>query len=158
MKRPAIVIVSFLLLAGAIFILPSQFSPEKRLRAAHASLLDAMRDASRPRMARILADDYKDGWGLTKSEAIGLAIQVNQQFVSIEMEVASLQTTVTGRTARTELTISLRGHGSAGADTIREKVSRLKVPFVLEWRRESWTPWSWKLVSVSQPEIRLPKE
>ena len=158
MKRPAIVILSFLLLAGAIFILPSQFSAEKRLRAAHASLLDAVRDASRPRMARILADDYKDGWGMNKSEAIGLAIQVNQQFLTLEMEVKGLEMAVTDKTAKTQLTVNLRGGGSAGADAVREKVAHLKVPFVLEWRRESWTPWSWKLVSVTQSEIRLPKE
>ncbi len=33
------------------------------------------------------------------------------------------------------------------------RTEELKSDFVFAWYKENWKPWSWKLVSVAQPEI-----
>lgn len=49
--------------------------------------------------------------------------------------------------------LAIRGRGTAVGEMIFSRVGALQDDFVFAWRKENWKPWSWKLVSVAQPEI-----
>jgi len=153
MRRIILIGTSLVALGAVVLFLARAFSSEIRLRAAHAALLEAVRDASRSRLARHLAADYHDSWGQEKAEAIDHAVEAARQFIAMRLEVASLELDMRGRTATARLTVVLDGQGTAGAAVIRNRVARLRTPFVLTWRRESWSPWSWKLVSLAHDEL-----
>ncbi len=51
--------------------------------------------------------------------------------------------------------MQIAGSGSEFAPEIVERVNSLTEPFVLHWRRESWRPWDWKLVRVSNPGLEI---
>ena len=48
--------------------------------------------------------------------------------------------------------------GGDYAPEVIERVNRLTKPFELHWRHESWRPWDWKLVQVSNPALELRDE
>ena len=149
---------SLVALGAVVLFLARAFSPSVRLRAAHAALLEAVRDASRSRLARHLAVDYHDSWGQDRTEATDHAVEAARQFLAMRLEVASLESDIRGRTATTRLTVVLDGQGTAAAAVIRQRVARLRTPFVLTWRKESWSPWSWKLVALAHDELEIDAE
>jgi hypothetical protein len=52
--------------------------------------------------------------------------------------------------------VKLQGSGTDFAPEIISRVNSLTEPFVLHWRHESWRPWDWKLVRVSNPALEIP--
>ena len=155
MRRIILIGTSLVVLGALVLLLARAFSPAVRLRAAHAALLEAVRDASRSRLARHLAVDYHDSWGQEKAEAIDHAVEAARQFIAMRIEVATLDLDIRGRTATARLTVVLDGQGTAAAAVIRQRVARLRTPFVLTWRKESWSPWSWKLVALAHDELEI---
>jgi hypothetical protein len=41
---------------------------------------------------------------------------------------------------------------------IKHRVNSLSAPFQLQWRRQSSKPWDWKLVRVSNRELKIDSE
>ncbi len=52
-----------------------------------------------------------------------------------------------------ERQIQGQGRGTAIGEALFSRTDELKSDFVFAWYKENWKPWSWKLVSVAQPEI-----
>jgi hypothetical protein len=67
---------------------------------------------------------------------------------------------LTWRNGSCDLTAHIRVVGSGGplAQFIMEQSAQLTEPFHFQWKKESWKPWGWKLVSVDQPQVEIPDE
>jgi hypothetical protein len=71
------------------------------------------------------------------------------------LEILSEDTTVErrDRDAVISARLRLRGKGNAIGEQIIAGANSLESHFQFAWRRKSWKPWDWKLVSVSQPQF-----
>jgi hypothetical protein len=48
------------------------------------------------------------------------------------------------------------GSGGPIAQFVMQESENLTAPFSFKWRKESWMPWDWALVEVTQPQADLP--
>ncbi|MFM7181382.1 MAG: hypothetical protein ACKO2G_07965 [Verrucomicrobiales bacterium] len=129
--------------------------PEHRLRAKAENLLEALEDADRSDLQKLLDSTYSDPWHDNRDEAIGNAIEASKQFYSLKITPMDYRV-ATG--ADFSGTVSFRprleGDGTPVAPMIRERVDRLDQPFTLTWRRQPWKPWSWTVHRVENPSLK----
>ena len=148
-------------IAGAVILVTVWLywwlQPERQLRRAQGRLIAAVEKRDFDAMARLLAEDYRDRWGHDKAIVVGESRQVFSQFLmlTIERESRSVEMGTQSSIVREKLTIE--GFGGPLAVAAKDAVNALREPFSLSWRRRSWKPWDWELLSVEQPELRLPE-
>ena len=53
--------------------------------------------------------------------------------------------------------IRLEGTPFGVGSSIQRMVNREKSPLTFSWEKESWVPWSWKLVRMDHPELEIPE-
>ena len=102
-----------------------------------------------------LALDYHDDWGHDRALLLSRLRIVLQLFSSLTISVTAPQVTLHPSAATWSATIQLEGAGGEFAPEITGRVNSLTKPFKLHWRHESWRPWDWKLVQVSNPALEL---
>lgn len=103
----------------------------------------------------IVADGYSDRWGFNKESMIDSGRSVFRHFQWIEIR-RSVETWSFGRgSATVTIVLELRGEGNQIATIARDTASEATEPFTFTFRKMGVMPWSWKLVSVEQPQLRL---
>ena len=142
-----------LVLAVVAGWLAFELSPTRRLESAFVRLLDAAEARNWERVGALVAEDYRDDWGLSKPEAISLGLEALQHFLVLEIVAEDLRIERVGRSGAVFVRLKFLGRGSAIGEAIIRRVNGLESEFRFAWRRESWKPWDWKLFSVSQKEI-----
>lgn len=103
-----------------------------------------------------LAADYHDDWGHDRKEVLNRLRLVLRVFSSLTIKADNPQVSASAPAGWWSAKVRIEGTGAESAPEIVERVNRLTEPFVLHWRKESWRPWDWKLVRVSNPSLRIP--
>ena len=129
--------------------------PDHRLRAQVENLLDALEEADRSGLEKLLAPAYDDPWHDSRAETIDNAIEASKQFYTLKITPQDLRFTTSGDVSATvSFRPRLEGEGTAVAPMIRERVAELDQPFTLTWHRQPWKPWSWTLQRVENPSLK----
>ena len=130
--------------------------PERQVRRAQVRLLDAMESRDYPALARLMAEDYRDGWEHDKANVLRRLPQVFDQFLllDVEGEISGVEPEAANWLVRQKIVV--KGIGGALAMYARDEVNALKEPFVMRWRKRGWKPWDWELTQIDQPELRVP--
>ncbi len=102
-----------------------------------------------------LAQDYHDDWGQDRALLLSRLRLVLQSFSSLTITATGPQVTLHSSAATWSAPIQLEGAGGEFAPQIIGRVNSLTKSFELHWRHESWHPWDWKLVEVSNPALEL---
>ena len=102
-----------------------------------------------------LAPDYHDDWDHDRTLLLNRLRLVLRSFSSLTITARAPRVTLHSSTATWSSTIQLAGTGGEFAPEIIERVNSLTKPFQLDWRQESWRPWDWKLVRVSNLALEL---
>lgn len=135
------------------------WTPERQVELHSGNLLAAIAENDAPALRDFLADSYQDDWGHDKGAVLSRLRQVvpyatrGGQLVPLGAVVRADSTEgewrarITIEADANELTAPLIGH-----------VNAVREPFVLQWRRQSWKPWDWQLVRVSNPGFELPRQ
>jgi hypothetical protein len=97
----------------------------------------------------------RDQWELGADQLVEGASEALRQFFVLDIEMTQPRLSVSGDSAEVRCRPRLSGSGTSLAQMLMERSSALQQDTVLTWRRESWKPWDWKLVSISQPEVDL---
>ena len=105
-----------------------------------------------------LALDYHDNWGQDRTLLLNRLRLVLRLFSSLTITTTEPQVDVRSPDATWSAPIQLAGAGGEFAPQIIERVNSLTKPFELRWRQESWRPWDWKLVAVSNPALELNRD
>jgi hypothetical protein len=79
-------------------------------------------------------------------------------FSSLTITEAEHQIELTASDATWTGSIRLAGAGGEFTPQIIERVNSLTKPFTFRWHHESWRPWDWKLVAVSNPALELGRD
>ncbi len=128
-------------------------APDRQLDRAQIRLVSAVEGRDWKAVESIMADDYRDAWGFDRAKAIELGSELLRHFfvLGIESEGTTLEITDNSGTVRS--VIRLSGNGTAIAQAVLAEANLLEAPFEFTWRRVSWKPWDWRLMSVNQPEV-----
>ncbi|MBC8008503.1 MAG: hypothetical protein H7067_00220 [Burkholderiales bacterium] len=153
-SRRTVLIAGVLLLIVALLVGVPWLSPARGVQRSWDGVVAAIEDNDMEELGRYLGTDYKDGFDLDREGAIRLAKQLRQQFLvcTIRRESAELTMDTSGKSAVTRAVIRLGGHGTPVAQNAVAASAMSHTPTAFRWRRTSWKPWDWRLVSVDNPD------
>lgn len=132
-----------------------QFNAKRQLDRAFDRMTAAVESRNWERVRTMIADDYHDAWGMNASQAVEIGSEVLQHFLVLSLDVNDPVVEVAGRRGTVRSDIKISGNATAIGQAVMSEVDALRAPFVFEWKQESWVPWSWKLTSISHPEIHF---
>ena len=75
---------------------------------------------------------------------------VLRSFSLLTITAADPQVRLDPSTGNWSAKIQIDGTGGELAGEVIARVNSLTKPFELDWRRESWKPWDWKLIRVRE--------
>ncbi len=144
------------LLAAIIALWLAQlWQPEKQVRLHSEHLLRQIEERDASAASDFIAADYRDDWGHDRAAVTNRLRLVLRCFTSLTIKAARPQVTAASPAGWWSAMIQMEGKGCEFAPEIVTRVNRLQEPFVLHWRQDSWRPWDWKLVRVSNPRLEL---
>jgi hypothetical protein len=152
--RRTLLIAGGVLLVLAVLIALPFFSPARGVERAWDDVLEAIQDNDGEALGELLGEDYADGFGLNRAEALKLAAAVRGHFVvcSVRRVSSELIMDPSGKSAVSRGLIRLGGNGSPVAQSAIHASEASQTPTAFRWRRNSWKPWDWRLVSVDNPD------
>ncbi len=129
-------------------------SPERGVQRSWDNVLEAIEDRDFEALGAYLQDDYRDGFGLGRTEALEVLGTVRSHFVvcRIRREAPELIMDPNGESAVTRAIIRLGGQGSPVAQAAIQASTFTSTPTTFRWRKNSWKPWDWRLVSIENPD------
>ncbi len=150
---------SFYLGAGcSIFLgiwLAQLWSAEKQVRLHNEHFLKQIEERRWSAAGDFISVNYHDDWGHDRSTVLNRLHLVLRAFTSLTITPANPQISTDPPAGWWSAKVRIAGGGSEFAPEIISRVNDLTEPFALHWRRESWRPWDWKLVKVSNPSLEL---
>lgn len=106
-------------------------------------------------MGDFIAADYRDDWGHDRPLVLNRLRLALQFFSALTITATGPQVDLKPPMGTWSARIQLTGRGGEFAPEIITRVNRLREPFELHWRHQSWRPWDWKLVQISNPSLEL---
>lgn len=152
-RRVILIALGALLLVALLLVLP-WLSPTRGVERAWKGVVAAIEKNDREALGAYLSENYQDGFGLDREGALRLAATVRGQFVvcTVRRERPELVMDVNKKAAVTRALIRLGGQGSPLATAAIQASQASQTPTEFRWRRASWKPWDWRLVSVENTD------
>jgi len=132
------------------------WQPERQVHLHSTHLATALEENDWAEVASFLAADYHDQWGHDRATVLTNLRQVLHYARNLRIEAQRTITIANGREGSWSSRIAIAANDNEVAAMIKARINVLEEPFELSWRRESWKPWDWKLVRVSNPALELP--
>lgn len=145
------------LVLGAIAIiwLVVEMQPRHQAAKAFDTLIASAEARNWKSFRSVISNQYRDQWGMGADQLVEGASEALRQFFTLDIQMTQPQLTVVGNSAEVRCRPRLTGTGTPLAQMLVDRSAALQQDTVLTFRRESWKPWDWKLVSVAQPEVDL---
>lgn len=146
-----------LLVAGVLWLVWF-FLPGPTVERKFSSLLSSVEKRNWEAFSGMLSPDYSDRWGQTAESLPSLAREGFQHFyyLKITPEFRPEAIASGGREMRISAKLHFSGGGSPLAVMVMDEANALGESFEFTYRKESWKPWDWKLVSMDHPALQLP--
>lgn len=132
-----------------------EFSPDRQIRKCFQRLLQSAENRNWDKVRSLMASDYRDQWGFDREGTVEAGRQVLGHFFVLGIDPGKPDIQRKDNEATILAPLRLSGKGTGLAEAAMERVNSLQEPFRFAWRRETWHPWSWKLVSVEQPGLQF---
>lgn len=131
------------------------WTTENQVRLHSEHLLGQLEKRHWSAAGDFVANDYRDDWGDDRAELLSRLQLVLRLFSSLTITPRATQAQVDPPFGTWTVQIQMTGAGGEEAIEIVRRVNALTTPFELRWRHESWKPWDWKLVRVSNPSLEI---
>jgi len=131
------------------------WQPERQVLLHQDHLLDAAEIRNWKRFDQFIANNYADRWGHDKAFLVRESSEVLRQFFGLTIKRDRVECRVQGDRATVLDHLKLEGKGTPIAVLAASTVNELQEPFSFEWKRQSWKPWDWVLISADQPQLNL---
>ena len=147
--------------AGGLFAvmiglwLAQLWQAEKQVRLHSEHFVRQLEKRNWSAAGEFIANDYHDDWNHDRRAVLNRLQIVLRFFSSLTINQANPQVSENSPAGWWSAKVKLQGSGTDFAPEIISRVNSLTEPFVLHWRRESWRPWDWKLVRVSNPALEI---
>ena len=103
----------------------------------------------------LLSESYLDQWEFSKSNAMVALQDVRSQLIGLHIKWESESTMIDEGRGSLQGKMQFEATGFFATDFITSRVNSLDAPWVFQWRKESWLPWSWKLVRIENEDLNL---
>jgi hypothetical protein len=144
------------LLAALIALWLAQLWPaEKQVRLHSEHFIGQIEKRNWSAAGDFIASDYHNDWGHDRKEILNRLRLMARSFSSLTIRAENPQVSADSAAGWWSAKIRIEGSGTEFAPEIVSRVNSLDEPFVLHWHRESWRPWDWKLVRVSNPSLEI---
>lgn len=129
--------------------------PERQIRAHTERLLQAVERRDWAQVETLVADTYRDGWGLDKEQALAYSREIFGQFLPLRIRPQEMQVQLgSGDQGQATLWFIIEGSGGPLANLTRDQVNALEQPFRLTWQRRK--RYRWELTRLENPALELP--
>ncbi len=146
-----------LFLAGIIATWLFQlWQPERQVALHSENLLLALQAKSWTSIEAAVAADYEDDWGHDRALALSRLRQVLSYSRNVRLQVSDAVVRQVGEQRYWRARIRFEADSDEVTDLVRARVNAVEEPFELHWRQQSWKPWDWKLIRVSNPALEVP--
>lgn len=150
-KRAALVLLAVLAAVFAAFAL----SPERRLRAAQREFMEALSRKDEKDCVALLHEDYTDAWGFRKEDWPLLLNDLRALAPDLGISTPEPEV-VDADTGLIEARLQASALASPASHMIMAEIQRHRTPARFLWKRASWLPWSWRLVEIQHPDVKVP--
>lgn len=153
-SRGALLIGGGFLLALGLWLGLPFLSPSRGVERAWDQVLEAISENDPEELGRLLGADYSDGFGFDRAEAIRVAGLIRAQFLTctFRRERSEVVMDPSKKSAVTRAKMRLVGTGSPIAQGAIQASAVSESLTSFRWRRNSWRPWDWRLVSIENPD------
>jgi hypothetical protein len=131
---------------------------EKQVRLHSEHLIRQIEKRNWSATSDYISTSYHDDWGHDQKTIVNRLHMVLRLFSSLTIHPTNPQVSADSAAGWWSAKVRIDGSGTEFAPEIVHRVNSLTEPFVLHWHRESWRPWDWKLVRVSNPSLEISGE
>ena len=131
------------------------WQPERQVRLHAMHLMANIQNKNWTKLADSIGADFQDDWGDDRDHLLARLREVFSYTHGMKMTARALQIRVRDREGFWTATVKLDGEESEVMALIKDRINSLDAPFELRWRRESGKPWDWKLISASNPDLKI---
>ena len=131
------------------------WQPSRQVQLHQEHFLDAAQERNWKRFSLLVSPQYSDRWHHDKTSLLNESSEVLRQFFGLTIKRDLVDRSVNADHAKVTMRLKLEGKGTAIAEIASSSINALTQPFSFEWKRQSWKPWDWVLVSADQPELHL---
>ena len=140
------------LLAGG-FILIYTSRPDRALARSWDEFIANIESRDASAIASFLAKDYTDTWGYTQQTLPPDLKRMMRSFTQLKLALSDVTIERTGTSAVITAKVKMSASGYFHVDDAVRQVNALEEPFVLQWKREGWLPWKWRVSRIEQPQF-----
>ena len=130
------------------------WQPENQVRLHSQHLVRQIEQRNWAAAGNFVAPEYRDEWGNDRTLLLTRLRLTMRSFSSLTITANDPQTRLASAEGSWSTRIRIAGRGGDAAEVIA-RVNGLTQPFELHWRRQSRSPWDWKLVRVSNPALEI---
>lgn len=141
----AVLVMSYLLLF--------RWNSTAQLEKQQAALISGIEDNRWGRCEKRISENYEDLWGWKRDDLRLVFADIRSQFLAMGLYLDNPVWDVASRKATLNAKVRIEGSPLGMGSTIQRMVNREDEPMTFTWEKESWQPWSWKLVRINHPEI-----
>jgi hypothetical protein len=130
------------------------WQPDKQAVLHTRSLLERVSDRDWPAVSAMMTEDFQDGWGHGREEAVDGARTLLSHFFALH--IVALEEPVVEHVedrAKVAVRIGIFGSGTAVAEAVMEEVRSTEELTVFQWRKAGPWPWDWKLSGVRNARL-----
>ena len=135
------------------YLLVFRWNSSAQLAKSQAALLSGIEDNRWARCESQISERYADRWGWKRDDLRLVFQDIRSQFLALGLHLDGATWDMAGERATFSGRLRLEGAPIGIGASIQSMVNRETAPIVFRWEKESWQPWSWKLVSINHPEI-----
>jgi hypothetical protein len=134
------------------------WQPERQVRLHSEHLVRQIESRSWSRVGNFVATSYRDQWDEDRATLLARLHFAFRFFTDVEITADDPVVQAANGQGSWSAKIRIAGSGVEFVEEIKARANQVADPFVLHWRRETWRPWDWKLVSVTNPGFAIPAE
>jgi len=131
------------------------WQPERQVTLHSANLIEALEENDWSDLADFIADNYEDRWGHDRAVVLLRLREVLSYAPNLQIEAIGVAARADDQEGTWSARIQVEADPNEVTALIKGRVNPLDAPFELQWRRQSWKPWDWKLVRVDNPALEL---
>lgn len=144
-------VVILVVLYHSIFEWPSSIQVPLKQEA----FLIAIEEGDNSAWDTLLSETYEDQWGFSKSNALVALQDVRSQLIGLDVVWTSEDTMINDGAGTLSGDMHFEATGFFGTDALTSLLNGLDEPWIFEWQKESWIPWSWKLVRIENDSLNI---
>ena len=131
------------------------WQPERQVRLHQRHLLEAAQKRNWKKLNSLLDESFLTPCKQDKIMVLKNLDLTLRPFLTVQITNAEDTMTLDDPTGQIRSIIRINGNGTQLATEVKNLVNQSNEPFEFTWKRVSWKPWDWRLVSVSHKLIAL---